>query len=320
MRLTRRLALAAAPLAGLVAGVAWWRSASRADIATLDARLVKPLPAPPGPMAVFHLGHSLVNRDMPAMLAQLAGDGHRYDSQLGWGTTLKAHWGDDTITGFAEENDHPHFRPAHDAIASGAYDAVVLTEMVEIRAALRWFDSPEYLFRWADKALTARPDTRLYLYETWHPLEDPEGWLDRLDADLQRYWLDAIAKPALARLPPDANLHIIPAGQVLAAFVRAVEAKGGVGNVATRTDLFAKDADGKLDPIHLNDMGNYLVALTHFTVLYHLSPIGRPHEMRRADGSPADAPEPETALLMQQIVQDVVQSLPITGVSQLSTA
>ncbi len=320
MRLTRRLALAVAPLAGLVAGVAWWRGASRADSAGLDARLATPLPAPPGPMAVFHLGHSLVNRDMPAMLAQLAGDGHRYDSQLGWGTTLKAHWGDDTITGFAEENDHPRFRPAHDAIASGSYDAVILTEMVEIRAALRWFDSPEYFFRWADKALTARPDTRLYLYETWHALDDPEGWLDRLDADLQRYWLDGIAKPALARLHPDASLHIIPAGQVLAAFVRAVEAKGGVGNVATRTDLFAKDADGKLDQIHLNDMGNYLVALTHFTVLYHQSPIGRPHEMRRADGSLADAPAPETALLMQQTVLTVVQSLPITGVSQLSTA
>ena len=50
MRLTRRLALAVAPLAGLVAGVAWWRGASRADSAGLDARLAMPLPAPPGPM------------------------------------------------------------------------------------------------------------------------------------------------------------------------------------------------------------------------------------------------------------------------------
>ena len=52
-----------------------------------------PLPHPKGPMRVFHLGHSLVGRDMPAMLAQLAPKGHAYESQLGWGTTLKAHWG-----------------------------------------------------------------------------------------------------------------------------------------------------------------------------------------------------------------------------------
>ncbi len=319
MRLTRRVALVAAPVAGLIAGVFWWRTSLRADTPDLDARLAQPLAAPQKPIAVFHLGHSLVNRDMPAMLAELAGDGHRYDSQLGWGTTLKAHWGDDKINGFAEENDHPRFRAAHEAVSSGDYDAVVLTEMVEIRDALRWFDSPEYLFRWTEEALAARPDVRLYLYETWHPLDDPEGWLERLDADLQRYWLDGIVRPTLARLPSGAQLHIIPAGQVLAAFVRAVEARGGVGNVSGRVDLFSKGADGSQDQIHLNDLGNYLVALVHFAVLYHRSPIGLPPQVRRADGSPANAPAAETALLMQQTVFDVVNALPFTGVAKLST-
>ena len=320
MKLTRRLALVAAPLAGLIAGAFWWRSAGRADTSALDARLAQPLTAPQRPIAVFHLGHSLVNRDMPAMLAELAGEGHRYDSQLGWGTTLKAHWGDDKINGFAEENAHPRFRAVHEAVSSGDYDAVVLTEMVEIRASLRWFDSPEYFFRWTEKALAARPDVRLYLYETWHPLDDPEGWLERLDVDLQRYWLDGIVRPALARLPSAAQVHIIPAGQVVAAFVRAVEARGGVGNVATRVDLFSKGADGSQDQIHLNDLGNYLVALVHFAVLYHRSPVGLPLQVRRADGSPANAPALETALLMQQTVLDVVGGLPFTGVAKLSTA
>ena len=314
MRLTRRLALAVAPLAGLVAGVAWWRGASRADSAGLDARLATPLPAPPGPMAVFHLGHSLVNRDMPAMLAQLAGDGHRYDSQLGWGTTLKAHWGDDTITGFAEENDHPRFRPAHDAIASGSYDAVILTEMVEIRAALRWFDSPEYLARWAEKALAARTDVRLYLYETWHPLDDPEGWLTRIDRDHDRYWLRQVLGPALLRLPKDTRVHLIPAGQVLAAFVREVEGRGGLGNVRDRSDLFARAEDGALDMIHLNDLGNYLVALVHFAALYHASPVGLPHVLTRADGTPATAPDPATAQLMQEVTARVVDTLGLSGI------
>jgi hypothetical protein len=316
MKLSRRLALAFPAVAAAAGALLWWRAAAtRAETQAAEARLATPVPKPTGPLSVFHLGHSLVNRDMPAMLAQLAGPGHRYDSQLGWGTTLKAHWGDDTINGFAEENAHPRFRPAHEAFTSGAYDAIVLTEMVEIRASLDYFDSPIYLARWANEALAARSDVRLYLYETWHRLDDPEGWLERLDADLQRYWLGGVVKPAMRDLPETAQLHVVPAGQVLAAFVRAVEGQGGVGNVATREDLFARAPDGTLDPIHVNDLGNYLVALTHFAVLYHRSPVGLPHALKRADGTPADAPAPETALLMQETVQKVVARLPITGVA-----
>jgi hypothetical protein len=315
MKITRRLALVAAPTGGLLAWLLWWRSVSRAESRELDALLAEPLVAPAGPLNVLHIGHSLVGRDMPAMLVQLAGEGHRYNSQLGWGTTLKAHWGDDAINGFAEENAHPQFRAAHEAVRSGDYDAIIFTEMVEIRASLKYHDSPTYLARWAEEALAARPDVRLYLYETWHPLDDPEGWLERLDADLQRYWLDGIAKPALARLPAGTQLRIIPAGQVLAAFVRKVESPGGIGNVSSRESLFALNADGTQDQIHLNDLGNYLVALVHFTVLYHRSPVGLPHALRRADDSPAEAPSPETALLMQETVLEVVRALPITGVS-----
>ena len=54
------------------------------------------LPAPESGLRVFHLGHSLVGRDMPAMLQQLAVaagfDDHTYESQLGWGTSLRSHW------------------------------------------------------------------------------------------------------------------------------------------------------------------------------------------------------------------------------------
>ena len=315
MKISRRLALMVPVIAGSAAGILWWRKSGQAESVELESRLATPLAAPAGPLAVFHLGHSLVNRDMPAMLAQLAGDGHRYESQLGWGTTLKAHWGDEPINGFDTENAHPRFRPAHEAVDSGDYDAIVLTEMVEIRDALRYFDSPVYLQRWVGAALSARSDVRVYLYETWHPLDDAEGWLNRLDADLQRYWLDGLAKPALAKLPPDARLHIIPAGQVLAQFVRTVEATGGVGNITDRTDLFARNTDGSPDQIHLNDLGNYLVALVHYAVLYHQSPVGLPNGLRRADGSLANAPAPETAQLMQETVLEVIRRMPMTGVA-----
>nr|HMS93886.1 hypothetical protein [Tabrizicola sp.] len=178
------------------------------DPARMAALYAEPLPPPDKSLAVFHIGHSLVNRDMPAMLAQLAGDGHRYESQLGWGAPMRAHWGDTPVNGFEEENAHPRFRPAREAVESDS---------------IRYYDSANFLAAFAQAALKARPDSRLYLYESWHSLDDPDGWLNRIDLDLQRYWLDEILKPALGRLPEGSRIHLIPAGQALAALAREVE-------------------------------------------------------------------------------------------------
>lgn len=285
------------------------------DTELVRARYEQPLPAPSAPLAVYHLGHSLVGRDMPAMLAQLAGEGHSYESQLGWGTSLKEHWqGGEAINGFEAENDHPRYRDAKEAIGSGEYDAVILTEMVELRDAVKYHASAKHLTRWADLARSASPETRVYLYESWHRLDDPQGWLNRLDTDLDALWLGRVLGPDLSGNGAARPVHVIPAGQVMAAFVRAVEDAGGVGNVENRESLFARTPEGALDPIHVNDLGAYLVALTHYAALYHRSPEGLPHELLRADGSPADAPSEEVAKLMQRIVWEVVSSSPLTGV------
>jgi hypothetical protein len=315
MNATRRKAVLASLIAGFGGGALYWYLSRPPSATAVRARLSGRLAAPDGPLNVFHLGHSLVNRDMPAMLAQLAPDGHSYHSQLGWGTTLRAHWGDDAINGFESENAHSRFRPAHEAVKSGEYDAIVLTEMVEIRDAIRYYDSPKYLGLWVGEALAAKPEVRLYLYETWHRLDDKDGWLERLDRDLDRSWLSRVLGPALGEMPPTANIHLIPAGQVLAAFVQAVEATGGVGNVRNRTDLFARNPDGSIDPIHLNDLGNYLVALVHYSVLYHKDPVGLPIALSKADGTPANAPEPVTAQRMQETTASVVRSLGLSGLA-----
>jgi len=275
------------------------------------------LPPPDGAMRVYHLGHSLVGRDMPAMLAQLAQAAghpdHRFESQLGWGTSLREHWYPDVdIGGFEMENDHPRFRPAHEAIASGAYDAVILTEMVELRDAIRYHHSGEYFRQWAHAARQARPDVRLFLYETWHPREDREIWLTRLESDPSELWKGRVLAPSWADegLGP---VHLIPAGRVLARFTRALTERGGVAGLEDETGLFIRNDDGTLDAIHLNDLGSYLVALTHFAVLYQRPVEGLPYALLRADGSAADAPSPEAAALMQQVVWEVVRTTPFTG-------
>jgi len=131
--------------------------------------------------------------------------------------------------------------------------------------------------------------------------------LIRLDHDLGLYWEDAILRPALARAETPHPIYVIPGGQVMAAFARALETQGPVGPLASHEDLFSDD-------IHFNDYGAYLIALTHYAVLYQQSPVGLPHQLLRADGTYADDPGAEAARLMQNVVWDVVTSMPRTGV------
>lgn len=289
------------------------------SVEEFDALYADPLPNPVGPMHVFHLGHSLVGRDMPAMLAQLAPKGHRYESQLGWGTTLQAQWGPkEGINGFDTENRHPRYRDVREALKSGEYDAFVMTEMAGIEASIRYYESRDYVERWAALARQGRSDIRVYLYETWRSLDDPEGWLERLDLDPGQYWEGEILRRALWPAGQKPPIYVIPAGRVMAKVVREIEA-GKVPGLARREDLFAVDRLGKQDMIHLNDVGTYLVALTHYAVLYECSPEGLPYQLRRGDGTPAAAPSAEAARLFQEAVWDVVTRIPQTGVPQAGT-
>ncbi|UWR73001.1 hypothetical protein [Phaeobacter inhibens] len=272
------------------------------------------LSPPAEPMQVFHLGHSLVGPDMPHMVQQLAPEGHRYNSQLGSGTPLQDHWEPDLeILHFDQVNKSPVWRDAREAVGSGDYDAVVLTEMVELRDALRYFKGARYFRRWADLARDGAPETRIYLYETWHPLDTADGWLERIDGDLDQLWLGGLAGSD-SRRNPKRPAYLIPAGQVMAAVVRAAEA-GQIDGLTRREDLFARTDEGALDQIHINDLGAYIVALTHVSTLYHRSPVGLPYQLQRADGTPADAFSAEGARQVQDIVWQVVTSHPRTGVS-----
>lgn len=278
------------------------------DDAAFDRLYVDPPARPEQPLAVYHLGHSLVGRDMPVMLQQLGGEGHVFHSQLGWGANLNEHWEPDIpVKGFAEENTHVQHRDPREALASGEYDALVVTETVEIRDSIKYADPAYYLGRWAVAAWETNPDARVYLYETWHRLDDEEGWLTRLDRDLGLYWEREILRRALAYDDVTQPIYVIPGGQVMAAATRAIEARGGVGPIRDRTGLFS-------DHIHFSDYGAYLMALTHYAVLYGRSPVGLPHRLLKADGTPAADPGPEAAQLMQEIVWQVVTAYPRSGV------
>ncbi|MCC5991744.1 MAG: hypothetical protein JJT99_04395 [Rhodobacteraceae bacterium] len=321
---TRRVAMLGAAAA---LGVGGWRFFTRPRALTpeqLQARHATPLPRPESAMRVYHLGHSLVGRDMPAFLAQIAEHaglgGHGYNSQLGWGTSLRAHWeASQPITGFDDMNHPPAWRDPFEALDSGSYDSLILTEMVELRDAIRWHDSGRYLARWAARARRGRSDIRLYLFESWHGLDVEDGWLQRLDRDPPKLWEGTLLAQAMAQ-PDTGAIHIIPTGRVMAALVRAVEGQGGLPGMTDRSDLFLRDADGALDPIHVGDLGNYLNALVHFSVLYHRPAPLPPQSLLRADGSDATLPPDALDALMRDICWRVVTRLPATGLPMEGTS
>ncbi|MGL4321247.1 MAG: hypothetical protein ACRCS3_10330 [Paracoccaceae bacterium] len=298
-------------LVAIVLAAAWaiWPS-KRLSPEDLLARYDVPLVAPVGKMQVYHLGHSLVGRDMPAMLAQMAG--HSYHSQLGWGASLKQHW-DGDVPGFTEENATSAFRGAGDALDGGGYDAVVLTEMVELRDAIRYHESARALANWAKRARAGNATVAVYLYETWHRTDDPAGWEARIAADGPALWQGELLAGAMA----DADvgvIHVSPGGPVLAE-VAAQIAAGRLVGLRSRDDLFAV-VDGKVDTIHLNDTGHYIIALTHYSVLYHRSPVGLPHDLTLADGRPMAPMSQATTLALQEVVWQVVSGYPLTGIAR----
>ncbi|OIQ30560.1 MAG: hypothetical protein BM562_09435 [Alphaproteobacteria bacterium MedPE-SWcel] len=311
-RLTRRALLALSAL-GAVGGIAFWCSRAFWTRATAVQPVPPTLSRPQAPMHVYHLGHSLVGADMPHLLAQFAGAGHTYNLQLGSGTSLRSHWEpDETIVDFDLVNDTPLWRAPQEAIGSGAYDAVILTEMVELRDALKFFGARDYLHRWAELARSGNPKTRLYLYETWHRLDDPKGWLSRIDSDLNDLWLGALMARDI-QAASGQPIYLIPGGQVLAAVTRAAEA-GEIPGLTHREDLFAQSATGALDPIHLSAVGTYIIAATHFSVLYHHSPIGLPHQVTLADGTHLATLSEAGARALQEIIWQVVTDVAHTGV------
>lgn len=309
--MNRRVALG---VAVTVAAALGWRQRGGNAIPPAVAMAPRSVLAPPQAVrSVFHLGHSLVGPDMPAMLAQLGG--HDYRSQLGWGTTLQAHWREgEALAGY-----QLHASPgtaalsAREALGAPGTDVLVLTEMVEIRDALRWFDSAHWLAEWAALARQGNPGIRVYLYETWHGLDVAEGWLQRIDGDLSKYWQDRIIGPAEAG-GRSGEVFVIPGGQAMAAVARAAEA-GELAGLTSREDLFRRDAEGVVDPIHINNIGAYVVALTHLAVIFHRSPVGVPHQLMHGDATTTIALQPETARRVQTIVRDVVAGLPQTGVA-----
>ena len=259
----------------------------------------------PDAASVLMVGHSLVNFDMPTMLAALAEDAgkqHQRGEQIINGAPLRWNW------------DHSHEAQGLDArveLPTGNWNVLVLTEAVPLLNHLIWSGTYEYAGNFHQLALGGNPGTRTFIYETWHCIDSgsPKGcpwddeshidWRTRLDRDLPRW--QGIADHLNVAYPDVASVELIPAGQALALLDDRLHAQAGVvPGIGHVFDLFADD-------IHLTDAGNYFVALVMFATIYRQSPEGLTHAISNEWGQPYDLPSAEAAAALQTIAWDVVR-------------
>lgn len=227
---------------------------------------------------IFYVGHSLVGPSLPPMVeAGLARQGMAVEvsAQVINGAPLKYSW-DNSAEG--ERGD------ARAVLPEGETEVLILTEAIPIANHTEWSDSAGYVAKFAGLAWESRPDTQVYLYETWHSIKSGPGveipgdagsgvpWRERLAADLPQW--EAMTAKANALRPEGAPLvRLIPAGQAMAMLADAIW-RGDVPGISDVDALFDDD-------IHPSDQALTFLALVHMAVLSGRDVNGLPAKLAR---------------------------------------
>ncbi|MEM7521512.1 MAG: hypothetical protein AAF307_10785, partial [Pseudomonadota bacterium] len=240
------------------------------------------------------IGHSLVGPTMPAIFnAFMADQGStvRADAQVINGAPLIWNW-----------NNGPNAEGvnARAVLPSGEYGSVIVTEAIPLDPQIQWNDTQGYAKRYSDLALSANPNTRFYLYETWHEIgTDTQAWRERITGD-QGKWqgiIDYVNQNAPAGAP---EALVIPAGQAMGNLHDAIVA-GQVPGLSSIRDLFS-------DNIHLNDLGHWFIAATHAEAVAGLDASSLPLSVT-VSGTTYAGPDAATAQVMADIIAQTVPSV-----------
>lgn len=248
-------------------------------------------------LSVFFIGHSLVSPAIPEML-QIAARIAEVEGRIGYqiinGAPLRVSWTEAAAP--AQGTD------SRAALASGTYDAVVLTEAIPLKDQIEYNDTNGYALRFYELATSANPKARVYLYETWHARTgDSAQWRQKIAQDLAT-WEGIVESVNGARKPGAPEMLLVPAGQAMGKLHDEIVA-GRVPELSDISQIFADD-------IHLTDVGRYFVTMVHFATLYKKSPEGLPSRL----GDYKNGPPPALAVRMQRIAWEVVQGYPRSGV------
>lgn len=255
--------------------------------------------------SIIMVGHSLFGTAGPDMLDVALGatsDEVSVQAQIINGAPLKYNWEN---SGDAQGID------ARTVVPQGTTTDLILTEAIPLANHLQWSETEVYAQAFAGLALSARPDARVFVQETWHSLNSGTGvaiefdakadipWRVRLQSDLAQW--EGIVEALRASVPEaQTRVQLIPAGQAMARLDDAITA-GEVPGLAAIGDVFDDD-------IHLNARGHYFVSMVQYSVLTGVSPEGLPHAVKDRFGSSFDGLDAEMAQAMQRIARQAVEA------------
>jgi hypothetical protein len=182
-------------------------------------------------LRVYWVGHSLMEAqvdtaegkfrllEMVGRMAQAQGLAYAMGDHTIWGASLSLQW---------RGRPHSHARRVPEmaerrrlfATQAAYYDAIVLTETIPISAAMQHEYSAYYLQQFYCTLMEANPEARVYLYESWPPLQAlaPHGeypspqrydWRERTLQD-RRLWERLADAARTAPIPPPGWLSRLP--------------------------------------------------------------------------------------------------------------
>lgn len=164
---------------------------------------------------------------------------------------------------------------------------------------------------------------RLYLYSAW-PAQTSfaamgfgNWWRSAVPDELAQPTVlkRAHADHLLARLRAEFGtraVHVIPVGDVLAAFDEQIRA-GQAGSITSISQLYS-------DNDHVGDVGKFIAALTVYATVFRQSPEGMAIPAGYLQGSAAAQLTPQLAAQLQSLVWRVVNSDARTGVNSAPIA
>ncbi|MBK8346503.1 MAG: T9SS type A sorting domain-containing protein [Saprospiraceae bacterium] len=146
------------------------------------------------------------------------------------------------------------------------------------------------------------------LWTTWTNIDNSDGpWRQMLD--IQGAEFERMQDYANANRPVGATpVYIIPGHKMMARIYDDIQLNlvPGITNIS---QLFS-------DNIHTNSLGNYAIAMIHYSCIFNESPVGLPNDLMPDPPSGFKVPSPALALYLQTIIWDVVTNYPRTGIAK----
>jgi hypothetical protein len=253
-------------------------------------------------LRILYVGHSLIGTEAPAMAGAVArslGIEWSHDVQLTDGGSLEVNWNR------AQEAAGVN---AAEALDTGDYDVVVLTEAVILDDHLRWSDSSGYADLFYQRALASRDDIRLLFFEGWHDRHDPRTRFGLTTPPEWRLWIDDDLgkwESIVDGTSMHEQVRIIPGGQAMARLSDALEGGEIPGDLAL--DAFF------VDGVHLSALGNYYMALVHVSAIARRSPVGATNRVPHNEGEGWEIPA-DVAEALQELAWRCVRGYPRSGV------